>query len=441
MKIKKIFKYLVIIYGYFMLILGLISGITILTGGSLSMGIFNMFFTAFAIYTVLILIIITIVMVRLHSKKRKYWIIPLCFGMIVIIFNSLPIVSTPYIIFNGDAQFKNEFGSDYLNHISNDKKSMFMASPLSIWSFLNGIPVPACNISYDDDYYAIRGNDKYHFDVYSPLSGSGPFPCIICIHGGGWVRGDKGQLKTLNQYLANQGYVIFDIRYGLAKVSQMNMSIPFIDANKLDSELYNESIRIPDMVENIGNFTHYLVANKEKYNVNISQVYVLGRSAGAHLAGLFLGYNSTFSYLFNTSIKVRGIILFYPPANLTMMYEYALNDPINQLISGSSPSFFTYLLNGTPISNKINYDIYSPTYHVNNKSPPIIIFHGVQDSLVPYEISVQLQNKMHSYNRPCAIISFPFYGHAMDIIFSGIGGQIPTYYIERFLAYTLENNV
>ncbi|MHA1788339.1 MAG: prolyl oligopeptidase family serine peptidase [Candidatus Helarchaeota archaeon] len=442
MKIKKLVKYLIIIFGYFILFSGLFSGIIILTGGNLIFSLYDLFFASIALYNVGILSIITLIMIRVHSKNHKYWLIPLSFGLFVIILNSLPLFSTPFIIYNGDSQFKHEFGNNYLNHISINRKSQFKPYPVSLWELFNGVESSKCNISYNDKIYATRGNDSYTFDVYSPLSGSGPFPAIILLHGGGWVRGDKGQLGIVNKYLASHGYVIFDIRYGLAKASMMGIQTPeFIDISEFESKIYNDSINVPQMVENIGKFTDFLVAHKDSYHINISSVYIMGRSAGAHLAGLFLGYNNTFKHIFNTAMKIRGIILFYPPANITLMYNHFINDVINTVFPDSVSSYFSYLFNGTPTTNKTSYDIYSPVYHVNNRSPPILIFHGMQDELVPFEISVQLQNRMHVFNRPCILVSFPFYGHATDLLYNGIGGQIAIYYLERFLTYTLENSV
>lgn len=445
MRLKAILKYLVLVFGYFMLIIGLLIGIVIITGGNLLTSIFNIVLPELVGFFILITGIILIIMIRLHDRKRhKYWLIPLFLGLIVIGFNSLPLVyGLPYSIYDGDTQMKAEFGSNYIDDISSDLKSQFRTTQFSLWDSINGIQIPECNISLDDDFYATRGSDKYYFDVYSPLEGTGPYPAIIVIHGGGWVGGDKSQLKSVNQYLANQGYVIFDIQYGLAKVSAMNLSIPFDTSNiEFGNSVYNESIKIPDMVENIGNFTHYLAENKETYNIDINRTFVIGRSAGAHLAGLVgLGYNSTFKEFFNTSIKIRGVVLFYPPANMTKMYQFISNDNLVKLTENAHGDFFSYLLNATPTTNKTIYNIYSPTYSAGSNSPPVLIFHGTQDKLVPYEVSVELQDRLHSLSRPCVLVTFPFYGHAMDSIFSAQGGQITTYYLERFLAYTLENEV
>jgi hypothetical protein len=40
---------------------------------------------------------------------------------------------------------------------------------------------------------------------------------LIRIHGGGWVSGDKGgsNMVQMNKYFAAQGYIVFDIQYGL----------------------------------------------------------------------------------------------------------------------------------------------------------------------------------------------------------------------------------
>jgi acetyl esterase/lipase len=187
------------------------------------------------------------------------------------------------------------------------------------------------------------------------------------------------------------------------------------------------------MIENIGNFTHYLAAHAQQYKANLSQVYVLGRSAGAHLAGcVVLGFNdSSYCSVFNHSLTIRGGILYYPPCNMTTMLFNSLKitAPYRNLID--IQEMFDNLLE----NNVTNYGIYSPISYVKANSPPILIFHGSNDKLVPTSESRMLKEAMEAVgNTHCILIEMPFMGHAFDMLPGNPYNQITYYYLERFLA-------
>jgi acetyl esterase/lipase len=63
--------------------------------------------------------------------------------------------------------------------------------------------------------YASPGGQPLLMDVYTP-PGDGPFPAVEAIHGGGFVGGDRSEMRGVSTYLATSGYVVFAIDYRLA---------------------------------------------------------------------------------------------------------------------------------------------------------------------------------------------------------------------------------
>src|SRR6185437_7812303 len=53
-------------------------------------------------------------------------------------------------------------------------------------------------------------------DMARPKTGNGPFPAIVCIHGGGFRAGSRQGYDGLCLRLAQQGYVAITISYRLA---------------------------------------------------------------------------------------------------------------------------------------------------------------------------------------------------------------------------------
>src|SRR3954469_10477353 len=55
--------------------------------------------------------------------------------------------------------------------------------------------------------FARPGGEELHLDLALPAEGTGPFPAVLCLHGGGWVSGDRGQMKQTTEVLARRGLV------------------------------------------------------------------------------------------------------------------------------------------------------------------------------------------------------------------------------------------
>ncbi|HUX98810.1 MAG TPA: alpha/beta hydrolase [Candidatus Deferrimicrobium sp.] len=430
MGVKKVLRIVILLFTYFFLIIGVILGIIVVTGGWEAIGILLDMILPQLAGLAFIYLIIMLLIIRLKWGQKKWLAFAVILGFLSFTLNMLPLTSPNAAVQSAETQFIATFGPNWNDAIPADLKFKFMNKPYSLWDYYKGASIAPCNVSYDIEYALLNGNDSMRFDVYLPPSGEGPFPTIIAIHGGGWVLGDKGtgNFFQTSRYLASQGYAVFDIIYGLADVPD------FPDLSFIGSVKYNNSYTIPQMIENIGKFTDYLAIHANEYHVNLSQTYVLGRSAGAHLAALVgLGYTTApFSTEFNQSISIQGVLLYYPPMNMTTMLENSLK--ITKLYSWlvDIQEMFDYLME----YNVTNYNIYSGISYVDSNSPPVFIVHGKKDHLVPYAESVALQKAMEDAGRPCILIGMPFCGHAFGLLNNNFYKQITHYYLERFLALT-----
>ncbi|MBD3228788.1 MAG: alpha/beta hydrolase fold domain-containing protein [Candidatus Lokiarchaeota archaeon] len=432
---KKFFKYFILILGYSILALGFSFGIIILTGGLSPIGVLiNIYLPIVAIFSFIIFPIIIIILLTLNKKKKKYWILTLIFGCLVITLYILPLGSIPYSVNQGESQFSEAFGSDYMDYIPLDLKNKFLDVPYGFWNVFHINQNSQCNISKSCGPYLKIPiyNDSFYFDYYCPRSGSGPFPTIINIHGGAFVAGGPGitNVPEVSQYLANQGYVVIDCSYGLGKFKKnifINLLLGSVQFALGEGRL-NKSYTILESTEQIlANLTDFIVKNASELKIDTNNIFVLGRSAGAALAGMFYGYNSTqypiYKNWFNSTLKLKGLILYYPPTNYTpLFYPENTNPALSDVFFGNE-SLTPDLLNSL-----------SPINLVDQCAPPTLIFHGMNDGLVPHYESVRLKNRLDEVNATSILISFPFYGHMFDLDINNPAGQISLYYLERFLA-------
>ena len=75
-----------------------------------------------------------------------------------------------------------------------------------------------------DVVYGNSGGEELKLDLAVP-EGTGPFPCIVCIHGGGWARGNKSIYDKTVTTLAEKGYVAVTVEYRLAPKFQFPCQI------------------------------------------------------------------------------------------------------------------------------------------------------------------------------------------------------------------------
>ncbi|TFH09565.1 MAG: alpha/beta hydrolase [Candidatus Thorarchaeota archaeon] len=375
-----------------------------------------------------IYIIIGITIIRFSfMNKHKAMVVVSVFCIFMFTSAIVPYTAVPGGISDAENQMNEIYGAGYTNLDT----SVMRPVPYSVYDNIYGVPIDESKFSVQENIeYLDNGVDRFFFDFYRP-SGDGPFPVIIALHGGAWVIGDKGRMNVIlfNRYFASQGYAVFDLNYGLFDVSTLSgdAAATFGTFSALGglNPNYNGSYTLQQQIENIGEFTKMLELNDTKYSADLSNVFVVGRSAGAHMASLVtLGYqNPLFAGNFSTNMTVKGGIWIYPPTNF----------------SRSESSFFDPMMEGNlPIEEQ--YKKLSAAFLITNSTvtPPIIIVHGSKDGLADYTTQgLAFYRYATGLGKKCIMITIPWAGHAFDFIFQSYGGQISTYYIERFVALEL----
>ena len=121
--------------------------------------------------------------------------------------------------------------------------------------------VPPTNVEAVENV-SYRSCDKWHLlDLYRPKETEGKLPVLLNIHGGAWVYGDKKVYAPYCMYLATQGFAVVNASYRLAPKHTF-----------------------PAPLEDVGAMVEWVVDHAEEYGLDISNLFFVGDSAGAHLA-------------------------------------------------------------------------------------------------------------------------------------------------------------
>lgn len=202
--------------------------------------------------------------------------------------------------------------------------------------------------------YPAPGGGELLFDLFQP-SGSGPFPVVICIHGGGWISGEKEMMSEVAAGLASWGYVAVCPQYRLAPL-----------------HCY------PAAVEDVRAFVRYLRLESAKLGLDPNAIAALGNSAGGYLATM-LGV--TDAQADGVSSRVQAVVDICGITDLTSPDEQHF--PVSM---GFLEQYMGCLYSESPE----RWAEASPVQYVDASSAPFLIVHGEMDDIVPISQSEKL---------------------------------------------------
>lgn len=191
--------------------------------------------------------------------------------------------------------------------------------------------------------YSVKESDSLYLDRYASTTITKPEACVIFLFGGGFVGGQRDSEDYLSYFrtLAEAGYTVFSIDYrlGLKEVDGRIFASPeqFVSQLKYAINL---------AVEDLYDATNY-VLNRPEWNLNPNRIILSGSSAGA-ISVLQAEYelvnNSTLAQKLPKGFNYAGILSF-AGAVLSLHGDLSLND----------------------------------------KTCPMMLFHGNADANVPYD--------------------------------------------------------
>ncbi len=249
-------------------------------------------------------------------------------------------------------------------------------------------------------------------DVYLPSLGEDDRkrPAVVVVHGGSWNAGDKRDFPQWNRWLAQNGYVVFDVQYRLAPPPTYKQATGDVKAAVL-----------------------WVKRHSERFGVDANRIALLGRSAGGQLA-LLAAYAPRDTRLppsvgdVNGDASVRAVVSLYGPADLVYGYAHpARFDIIN------GPGTLRRYLGGTPESVPDAYDLAAPISRVTPQTPPTLLFHGERDTIVGPVHARHLATRLNAANIPHQAVYFPYATHGYDYNFDGWASQVTQKVLLDFL--------
>lgn len=145
------------------------------------------------------------------------------------------------------------------------------------------------DVAVDRD--VVYGPDPRHrLDVFVPVAGAARAPVVVFVHGGGFVRGDKGApeapfYNNVGLWAARSGCIGVTITYRLAPQATW-----------------------PAGSEDVGAAVRYLQSSVQQWGGDPNGIFLMGQSAGAvHVAGYVAGYVAELTGGIAGAIMVSGL--------------------------------------------------------------------------------------------------------------------------------------
>lgn len=205
-----------------------------------------------------------------------------------------------------------------------------------------------------DVVFAEPGGEKLKLDLAIPAQGDGPFPVIVCIHGGAWRAGNKSGMRDWLAALAAKGYAAASIDYRLAPAS-----------------------KFPAQIEDVKDAIRYLRAHAKDLKLDAEHFATLGESAGGHLA-LLAAFTDAKDGLEGKAdanapnTRVQAVVNFYGPTDFTSKTDWdAFRLAQAKDFLGTADQTAEVVKNASPIT------------YLDAKDPPVLTIHGAGDRVVP----------------------------------------------------------
>jgi len=255
-------------------------------------------------------------------------------------------------------------------------------------------------IKVSDVKYAVYPNTDpslNSLNVYMPKRGSNS-PVLIWIHGGSWSYGDKEEVQSKAEYFTSKGYVFVSINYRLSP-----------------------KVKHPVHVQDVANAIVWVYQNAKHYSADQRRIFLMGHSAGAHLAAL-VSINEEFLKTAGGSTDIiRGMVLIDG-----MGYDIptAMLDASNQLKGWYTQAFG---------NSRWEWGQASPVNFINanEKIPPTLIVYSGEREISEVE-SKTLYARLIDVKVPCKIFNYPKKSQAMLNKELGKPDDKPTEEIYRF---------
>lgn len=219
--------------------------------------------------------------------------------------------------------------------------------------------------------YKSVGDTKLNLYIFSPSAPKNA-PAIVFFFGGGWKSGTPQQFETQCRELAKRGMVAITADYRVESRHGVKPTQCLADARSA---------------------LRWVRSHAEQLGIDPQRIAAGGGSAGGHLAACtaFISEFDEPSEDKTVSATPNALVLFNPALVLAPIEGF------------DAEGFGTRVPEERMGTKPINL---SPAHHISRDGPPTIIFHGREDTTVPFASAEAFTARMKSLGNRCELHGF-----------------------------------
>jgi acetyl esterase/lipase len=239
-------------------------------------------------------------------------------------------------------------------------------------------------------------------DVYVPPGDETRRGAVLLVHGGGWRRGEKSQLRGYGLRLGRSGYLCVATEYRLVGESPW-----------------------PAQVHDVKAALRWMRASADELGIDPRRIALQGHSAGAHIVLFAAGTPNVAPFEgeggnAGVDTTVDAVIAAYPPTRFHfgerqhggVPIEALSDDPTAELAEEASP-----------------LNLAGPSF------PPTMLVHGSEDKVVPVSASFVMYEALVRHQVPTELHVFAeaVHGFDADPAFGRRTAELVVLFLERYL--------
>jgi acetyl esterase len=227
--------------------------------------------------------------------------------------------------------------------------------------------------------YKTVGETKLQLYIFSPQdqAATNRRPAIVFFFGGGWTSGSPQQFEKQCQYLASRGMVAITADYRVAS---------------------RQHVKPVQCVADAKSAIRWVRQNAARLGVDPNRIVAAGGSAGGHIAACAAVIPGLDDPSDDTSVS--GV------PNAAILFNPAL---VMAPLDGQDFGKLGTRLNAERLG--VEPQQLSPAHHVQAGAPPIIVFHGRADELIPFRTIAAFAARMKAAGNRCEVVGFEGQGH------------------------------
>jgi acetyl esterase/lipase len=234
--------------------------------------------------------------------------------------------------------------------------------------------------------FATVNGETLQVNLAQPESREGPFPTVVCIHGGGFSGGRREDYDALCRKFAKRGYIAATIDYRLSPKH-----------------------RWPAHIHDCKAAIRWLRAHAVEYQIDVDKIGAMGSSAGGHLSQFLAVTNDVREFdgdhtCLDQSSRVTCVAAWAQASDFTREYG----------VWKGAPDAFRHFLGAelTAQTRRLHVRA-SPLFWVTPNAAPTLLVHGTADQDVLFAQSVWIHERLVSAEVDTKLVPIEGGGHGL----------------------------